>query len=172
MPSITFSFLDYLSKQDFLDLAKRFAKLNRKADPDGNGLTFHQDRIAVSLGFKNWALLHKHVESASWAAWHTLRELALKKPGLGAFIEERGFRTIDEDEAVDAMRRWARSKYTPLIDFAYYDSESETGYSWPDVDMAEELSEEFAGRYPDDLIERVGNELDVDEGPWGLEKYD
>ncbi|MGJ7524571.1 hypothetical protein [Variovorax sp. GB1P17] len=172
MPSIRFSFLDYLSKQEFLDFAKRFAKINQKTDPDDNGLIFHQDKVAIGLGFKNWALLHKHVESASWSAWDTLREVALKKPGLGAFIEERAFRIIDEDDAVDSMRSWARSKYTPLIDFAFYDPESESGYSWPDVDMAEELSEEFAGRYPDDLIQRVGNELDADEGPWGLEKYD
>jgi hypothetical protein len=172
MPSITFSFVDYLSKQEFFDLAKRYAKSKRKAAAAEGSLISHQDQIAVSLGFKNWALLHRYIESAEWGAWDTMRDLARAKAGLGEFIEKHAVKTIDEDEAEDAMRSWARSKYTPLIDFAFYDPESSTGYSWPDVDMAEELSAEFLGCYPDDLILRVGNELDRDEGPWGLEKYD
>ena len=34
--------------------------------------------------------------------------------------------------------------------------------------MVMELGEEFSGRYPQQLIEKVGWDLEVD-GPWGLE---
>ena len=171
MATITFPYDEYLSKDEFLDFSKRFAKLNKKADPNGKGLIHHQDQIAVSLGYKSFALLHKFVQSADFLAWDDLRDKARRKAGLGDFIKERAVRTVDRDKAIETMRDWARRKYTPLIEFAFYDNESENGFGWPDVDMAEELANEFAGQYPDKLIQKVGNDLDVDEGPWGLEEY-
>jgi len=172
MSIVTFSFLGYLQGPELLALAKRFAKQRKKADSAEQSLSWHQDRIAVTLGFNNWSLLHKHLDrNPGWSEMDRIKQLALNRPGLGDCIKEHAYRTIDEDHARVVMKQWARAKYTPLIEFAFYDNESESGFSWPDVNMAEELSEEFAGRYPDDLIEEVGNSLDADEGPWGLEDY-
>mgnify|MGYP001219770910 CR=1 FL=1 len=168
MSSITFSTLDSLPGPDLLDLLRRYAKANKKADPVGKALSWHQDQVAISLGFKNWSMLHKHLASANWSAVDQLKTLALKKPDLGEFVEEHAYKTIDEDDAAETMRQWARAKYSRLIDFAFYDNESETGFSWPAVEMVMELGEEFSGRYPQVLIEKVGWDLEVD-GPWGLE---
>lgn len=170
MATITFSYLDNLSGSDFLDLSKRYAKTMKKADADSKPLFVHQDQIAISLGFKNWSMLHKHLGSITWSAMDKLKAQALKKRGFGEFIEDHAYRTVDEDEAADTMKQWARAKYTRLIDFAFYDNESETGFSWPDVEMVMEIGEEFAGQFPQALIENVGNELELD-GPWGLEEY-
>ncbi len=172
MATVTFSTLEYLSGLQHLNLMRQYAKKRKKADAAGNALAWHQDQIAISLGFKNWSLLHKHLAPVKWPWQDHVLDLALKKPGLGQFIEDHAVKTIGEDEAIETMEDWARRKYTPLIEFAFYDNESENGFSWPSVEMAEELSSEFAGQYPDDLIEKVGNDLDVDEGPWGLDDRD
>ena len=172
MASIAFSSLKSLPGSDFLELLKRYAKSAKKADPDGKSLSWHQDAIAIGLGFKNWSMLHKHIASITWSAMLDLKDLVLMKPGLGEYIEARTSRTIDTEEATEMMKSWARRKYSRLIDFAFYDAESENGFGWPDVDMAAELQDEFGGLFPNDLIVKVGNDLDVDEGPWGLEEYD
>lgn len=170
MPSITFSYLDAMSSEDLLYLLRRYAKAAKKGDSSSKSLSFHQDLVATSLGFKNWSMLHKHLSAAFWSETHKLLTLAMKKPDLGDFIDTRAYRTIDEDEATNRMTQWARAKYTRLIEFAFYDNESETGFSWPDVDMVTALGEEFAGKVPQDLIEKVGDKLEQD-GPWGLEEY-
>ena len=168
MASITFSTFDALLGPDLLDLLRRYSKAAKKADPAGKPLSLHQDQIAIRLGFKNWSMLHKHLASAKWSAVDQVKTLALQKPGLGQFIEDHAYKTIDEDEGRETMRDWARAKYTPLIDFAFYDNESPNGFSFPEVDMVIELGEEFAGQYPQELIEVVGQRLEAD-GPWGLE---
>jgi len=173
MASVTFSTLDYLSGQDLLDLMRRYAKMVKKADQAGKPLGWHQNEIAISLAFKNWSMLHKHLAPIKWTYIDHVLDLVLKKPNLGQFVEEHAVKTIDEDEGADTMKAWARSKYTPLIDFAFYDNESSNGFSWPDVDMAEELREEFNGQYPDELIESVAHALEINGGPWGLDnRYD
>lgn len=171
MTSVTFSYLDHLSGLEFLNLSKRYAKTTKNAGTDGKALSWHQDQIAISLGFKNWSMLHKYFAAINWCPMDQVFLVALSRPGLGDFIHHHAVRTIDKEQAVETMKDWARANYTPLIEFAYHDSESPTGYSWPDVDMAYELSEEFSGRFPDDLIQDVGNDLDVDQGPWGLEDF-
>lgn len=170
MSSLTFSYLDAMSSEDLLDLLRRYSKAAKKGDPAGKSLSFHQDQVAISLGFKNWSMLHKHLSAALWSETDRLLTLAMKKPDLGEFIDAHAYRTIDENEATERMKKWARAKYTPLIEFAFYDNESDTGFSWPDVEMVIELGEEFAGKVPQDLIEKVGYELELD-GPWGLEEY-
>ncbi len=75
------------------------------------------------------------------------------------------------DSAIAEMRAWVKSNFSPLIDFALYDNESPNGYAWPDVELSEELHDEFHGTYPDELIERVASELEEANGPWGREDY-
>lgn len=169
MAYVTFSTLDYLSGPDLLDLMRRYAKTVKKADSVGKPLGWHQNRIAISLAFKNWSQLHRHLASIKWADTDHVLELVLKKPGLGQFVEDHAVKAIDEEEGTETMKNWVRAKYTPLIDFAFYDNESSNGFSWPDVDLAVELRDEFSGKYPDDLIEQVAHKLESNEGPWGLD---
>lgn len=76
----------------------------------------------------------------------------------------------DEEAARQEMSDWVRNTFTPLIDFAFYEKESENGFEWPDVDISDELQSEFGEKYPIDFILKVAAEL-YDEGPWGLEDH-
>ncbi len=169
MTTITFPYLDYASIPETLGLLKRFAKKNKTADPAGHALSWHQDQVAISLGFKNWSLLHKHVDGMDWGQRDHFLTQVQAKPVLGQFVKEHAVKTIVVEDAIRTMKDWARKKYTPLVEFAYLDNESANGYSWPEVDMTEELIHKFIGDFPEDLIEQVGKELDAEEGPWGLE---
>jgi hypothetical protein len=172
MSSIAFSYFDTVSRDELISLLARAAKVAKRADPSGQQLAVHQNAVAQKLGYKNWSLLHKDVQGASWSNLADIRHRIRSQSELGPMLSTWTVRTIDEDDAVRAMKAWARSKYTPLVNFAFRDNESPTGYSWPSVEMEEELMDEFAGQYPDDLILKTGYELDGEEGPWGLEKYD
>lgn len=171
MDTMTFSYLDYITHVESISLLKRIAKQAQTSDTAGKALAWHQDRIAQGLDFKNWSLLHKHLDGLTGNAFDLVMRKVLKHINLGPAFSKLAVRTIVVENAVEEMENWAREKYTPLIEFSYYDNESPTGFSWPDVDMAEELAAEFEGRFPFELIEQVGNNLDVNEGPWGLEDY-
>lgn len=169
MTTLTFSALEALDLEGFVDLLKRFAKRKQKAE--GGQLAHHLDAVASSFGYSNWSMLHKHARRMNDREFNSIFDQTLGHPEIGPFMEACTTKTVDEADAVREMQDWARQKYSRLIDFAFYDNESETGFSWPSVDMAEELSEQFGYRYPSSLIRKVGNDLDVDEGPWGLEDY-
>lgn len=171
MDTMTFSYLDYITHVESISLLKRIAKQAQTSDTSGNALAWHQDRVAHSLGFKNWSLLHKHLDGLAGSALDLIIRQVLKRKDLGPAFSKLAVRTIVVEDAVEEMQSWARKNYTPLIEFAYYDNESPTGFGWPDVVMAEELGAEFEGRFPFELIQQVGNDLDVDEGPWGVEDY-
>ena len=171
METITYSYLESISHGELISLLKRFAKLEKAADSAGRPLAWHQDCVSHLLGFNNWSLLHKHVDGLVGSPFDLVVRKVLDQEELGDFVSESAVRNVAVDDAVEEMKAWARKKYTPLIEFAYYDNESPTGYSWPEVDMAEELAGEFEGKFPLDLIVKVGNALDVDEGLWGLEDY-
>lgn len=169
MATITFPVVDYLSGDGLLDQMRRFAKTRKKADPADHPLGWYQNEIGVSLGFKNWSMLHKHLTSIPWAYTDHVLELALKNPDLGAFIKKHAVKTIDEDEGRETMRAWVRGRFTPLIDFALYDSEEANGFAWPEIDVIDYLRDNFSGEYPDELIKSVASDLEVNYGPWGEE---
>lgn len=171
METITFSYLESISHGELISLLKRFAKRAKAADSAARPLAWHQDYVSHLLGFKNWSLLHKHVDGLVGSSFALVVRKVLDQEELGDFVSESAVRTVAVDDAVEEMKSWARNKYTPLIEFAYHDNESPTGYSWPEVEMAEELASEFEGKFPLDLIVKVGNALDMAEGPWGLEDY-
>lgn len=171
METVTFSTIEYASGEILLEYLKRAAKINKKDDSLGASLSTHQNSIAVALGYQNWSMLHKNIDGLTCIQLGGVINRVLRHKTLGPMIDYMAERTIDVEDATQEMSDWARQKYTPLIEFAYYDSESPTGYSWPEVDMALELSEEFGGKFPDELITQVGNDLDVSEGPWGLEDF-
>lgn len=171
MESLTFSYLEYASGEELIALLRRVAKLTKKAAPQGAALSSYQDAIATDLGFQNWSILHKNLVEKSWPKVADIRSRIMNHPVLGPEVNELAQRTINVEAAVQDMREWARANYSPLVNFAYLDKESPTGFAWPDVDMAEELSAEFFGKYPEDLITEVGYALDAEEGPWGREEY-
>lgn len=172
METVTFSTLDYMTGPSFVALLKRYAKDLKSQSVEEHKLAWFQDQVAHKLGYQNWSVLHKNVVQMGWYEVAGPQGIAKKAPALWALVESATSKTIIVEDAIDTMKSWARAKYTPLVEFAYRDSESPTGYAWPSVEMEEELSSEFAGQFPDDLIEEVGYQLDAEEGPWGLEKYD
>lgn len=171
MESHTFSYLEYASGEELIALLRRVAKQTKKADPKGAALSSYQDAIATDLGFSNWSTLHKNLVDKPWSKVTGIYSRIMNHDVLGPAVSELAHRAFDVETAKQEMREWARANYSPLINFAYYDKESPTGFAWPDVDMAEELAGEFVGRYPEDLINEVGNDLDFEEGPWGREEY-
>lgn len=170
MEYTTFSYLEYINGEKLLELLRRIAKHAKKQNLlVGSSLSSYQNAIAVDIGFNNWSMLHKHLAGRNMMQAEGVVSRVLKHPALGPALTKLAHRTIDVAEAAETMRDWARKNYTPLVEFAFYDNESENGYGFPSVEMAEELADEFVGRYPEDLITEVGYALDANEGPWGKE---
>ena len=90
-----------------------------------------------------------------------------KHPKLGGLFSDE----IDAQAARQEMENWVRKNYSRLVDFAFFDRESENGYAWPSVELNEELQEEFSDQYPYELIEEVAIDLEMNNGPWGIENY-
>lgn len=177
MTTCTFSVLECQSGEDLISLFKRYAKAQLKNTRKGPThpsqppakLSHVQDRLAKELGHHNWALLHKFLRPLH--NWQT-REVvtaAMSNTDLATFLEDHTTRTVDVLEAKQTMERWVRSNMSRLVDFAFHDAESPTGYGWPDEDVHDVLSSVFDGQYPDHLIEQVAIKLEVEDGPWGFE---
>ncbi len=156
-------------REALLDLLKRIAK-KIKSSQHAVQLSAIQDKMASAFGFGNWSILHKHVITSSPAEFWKFAIAVNSHPKIGPAIEELA-PPLDEEFAAEQMESWVRRTYTPLIEFAYHDSESPTGYSWPDEDLIDGLLDEFGHCYPQELIERVAYRLEGNEGPWGIEKY-
>jgi hypothetical protein len=129
-------------------------------------LRVKHDGIATTLGYDNWSLFHRDVGRMTDAHFAKIDAKVRAFPEIQEFLTDRA---IDKKAATEEMREWVESNFTRLVEFAFYDPESENGYAWPSVDLNEELQNEFDGKYPDDLISEVANDLEVDEGPWGDE---
>ena len=171
MTYINISTLDQLDQTDFISLLKRFAKHAKSASEASHQLAWYQDNIACAFGYLNWSMLHKKIDRMSATEFAELFDKAIEHKQIGPYLVEKTTRTIIEADATQEMKEWARRRFTPLIEFAFYDSESENGFAWPEVDIAYELEEQFGGRFPSEMIRKIGIDLEVDEGPWGLEEY-
>lgn len=158
------------SRQELISALKHYAKSLKQAQPSAP-LSVRQNIVAATLGYSNWSLLHKHVRKMSEAQFAALHSNVSTHPELGAFLKpSEPKEQLDEEAAKEEMRNWVRSNFTPLIEFAFYDSEAENGFAWPDVELNMELQSEFDDQYPLKLIEEVASELE-EEGPWGEEDY-
>jgi len=159
------------SREDLLVRLKRFAKQQKNTHP-GQKLSHFQDMTAKMFGYANWSMLHKHFLEASDSQFSAMANKVRSHPALGQiFIGAKTPTSIEPTAAKDEMREWVRRKFTPLIDFALYDNESENGFAWPDIDLNEELQDQFADKYPLELIEEVALNLEMNHGPWGVEDY-
>lgn len=145
---------------------KQAAKMGNKAQSQ-KGLSELQDLIAVTFGYGNWSMLHKNLASMTDAQFEALKLKMVLHSKLGPFLQTIPS-VFDAKAARLEMRDWVRGRYTPLIDFAYYDKESSNGFAWPDVDLHDELRDQFDGTFPEDLIASVAGELE-ENGPWGIE---
>lgn len=156
-------------RQELIDLLKRVAKRKRRQlleERNNTPLSALHDRVATVLGYDNWSLFHKDVGRMTDAHFAQISAKVHADHAIQEFLAER---TVDRKAATEEMREWVESHFTRLVEFAFYDPESDNGYAWPSVDLNEELQSEFGEKYPDDLINDVANELEVDEGPWGDE---
>jgi hypothetical protein len=153
-------------RAEFLELLKRVAK-QRKKQGGERSLSAYQDAVATELGYPNWSVLHRNVMTMEHQRFVEFRAHIQSYPEVQAIL----FTSPAFLEAAEAeMKEWMRTNYTPLIEFAYYDNESENGFSLPSEDVNNLLQDEFAHRFPLDLIMGVAHELELD-GPWGDEKY-
>jgi len=94
-----------MSGTDFLIRLKRFAKLAKKADTTGKTLTWHQDQVAISLGFRCWSLFHKHFATITQREANALLVRALECAELGTFLDRYRARSAEKGEEFDATAR-------------------------------------------------------------------
>lgn len=152
-----------------IEKLKRVAKLRRRASPSMSQSKV-LDKIAVALGYNNWSLLTKHVNKMDNPQLRRFHDGLYQNPKFEDYLSPI-FPPFEREDAVEEMTTWVQRKFTPLINFAYYDNESENGFSWADEDLVDALQDEFSDRYPSALIEDVGRDLEVNHGPWGIEDY-
>ena len=158
-------------RDQLLVTLKNFAKSNKAQDPT-QSLASHLDAIAKTFHFQNWSLLHKNVTQMSAPQFSAFAWAVQVHPGVLAFLQAHATELpedIDEDVSKDEMREWVRATYTPLVDFAPLDSESENGFAFRDEDLLNDLQEEFDQRFPYEWIEEVAGEMEM-EGPWGIDR--
>lgn len=157
-------------RADFIAKLKRAAKAAKKLRyPDAQLSELH-DKIAMVAGYNNWSLLHRDILRMPQKRFEELVASLSQRLEHEVSLNKRA-RSFDKDAAIKEMKAWVRGNYTPLLDFAFRDPESETGYAWPDEDINYALQEEFSDRFPEDLIEKVATDLEVNYGPWGIEDY-
>jgi hypothetical protein len=154
-----------LPRQVVLDSLKKYAKSEKKNSQSNNKLSWFQDQLAMSFGYNNWALLHKHVLGKDDEDYLEFEQLVHERADVVTYLPNRE----TEEDAERKMKDWIRSTYSPLVEWAYYDSESENGYSADGIDVSYCLQEEFDQLYPLELIQRVAEDLELNEGPWGDE---
>lgn len=152
-----------------IEKLKRVAKLGRRESPSMSQSQV-LDKIAAALGYNNWSLLTKHVNKMDDPQLSDFHHGLYQNPKFKEYLPPF-FSPFDRADAVEEMTTWIERKFTPLINFAYYDNESENGFSWADEDVVDALQDEFSDRYPSALIEEVGRDLEMNRGPWGIEDY-
>ena len=142
--------------------AKKAAKQRKKAS---SSLSHSAclDQIAAITGRANWSLLAKHIDGAEFS------QLISISKKLSPQFRAIGIPDFEGGESL--MRDWVISVFTPLQDFAFYDSETENGYAWPSVELKFELYIRYGDIFPETTIERVALDLEMSGGPWGLEDY-
>ncbi|RQS83435.1 hypothetical protein DF032_05740 [Burkholderia seminalis] len=155
-----------------IELLKRVAKREKTRLRDDEFETVQLstllDQIAVSLGYRNWSLLHKDVIRMPENRFSDLATRVSNSPEVQDF---QRYESLDKEVARSEMREYVEGSFTRLIEFAFYDSESENGFAWPSVDLHEELEAEFGDRFPSELIAEVASDMEVSDGPWGVEDY-
>lgn len=158
-----------INNESILHNLKRAAKAVRRANPSVKQ-SQALDVVASLLGFNNWSLVSKHVNSLTPLHTVIFNTGVYSLPKLAALLPPQ-FPPFNRDSAIEEMRERVREKYTPLVEFAFHDNESETGYAWPDEDLSEGLQNMFGDRYPFELIEEVARDMEIDHGPWGIEDH-
>jgi hypothetical protein len=152
-----------------LEKLKLTAKHLRKQEPE-RSQSMALDFIAQKLSYNNWSMLHKDLASKEEDSLLAFHERLYRNTTLENLLPDE-FAHINRESAIDEMRQWVEKTFTRLIEFAFYDRESENGFAWPSVDLNDELSEQFGRLYPYDLIDEVATDMELDSGPWGLEEY-
>jgi hypothetical protein len=165
---------DEIRRAPQLDSLKRLAKDSiktaRQATPDADVRLGHQlNALAKDLGWEDWRLLLKshHSQPTDWKA-KILQVAARRSDVREALIE---IAPLNWNAAVAELDNFVRVHYVPLIDFAFYDSERENGYTEESVDLHEELRDHFSDRFPERIIAATARRLE-EEGPWGSVDWD
>jgi hypothetical protein len=149
-----------------LNALKAAARIRLKMSPSKQ-LSGLLDHIAASCGYKNWSLFAKDLGQMHPEKFREIR--SKYKSEIEDLRESEGL-WGSREEAFDQIEEWFRQKYSPLVEFAFRDSESENGYAWPEIEPGDVIPDQFGDDFPAKLIDEVALKLDL-EGPWGLEDY-
>lgn len=76
--------------------------------------------------YNNWSLFHKDVGGMTDAH---LAQISAKVHADHAIQEFPAGRAVAKKAATDNMREWVESHFTRLVEFAFYDCESDNGYA-------------------------------------------
>lgn len=158
-------------RQGFIGAVKKLAtKIKKQSDNTHSEIL---DWIAVRFGFNNWSLFQNHIPISSNQHFAEMQaKFENMKSSVFAALqsaESDSIEEVDDSFGKEVMESWVRRKFTPLVDFAYYDPESENGYAWDSEDIFQELMDRFDGTYSESLIQEVAANLEVNHGPWGRE---
>lgn len=127
------------------------------------------DQVAAMLCYTNWSMLSKHVHKLNPGELTRYHDKLYQQRELAKLIPPQEA-PLDPEKAEEVMTSWVNRNFTRLVEFAFHDNESATGYAWPDEDINDALQQEFGDIYPLKLIEKVAMKLELD-GPWGIEDY-
>lgn len=154
---------------------KQYAK-DGKSQDSTQPLAAFLDAVAKTFHFQNWSVLHKNVAKMTQPQFSAFAATVMADPSVPAFVGAQATSAeperVDEEGAKEEMREWVRAHYTPLVEFAPLDNESESGFAFDSEDLLNDLQEEFDQRFHYDWIEEVAGDMEM-EGPWGIPaKYD
>lgn len=158
----------------FINTLKLLAKQEKKKH-DNKKLSDFQLILAQHGGFNEWSQLSEYVHES---AHEELCNLILKYKGLVDYEKTMPAASSMTDEEMEQFEQemldFVHQHFEPLVNFAPLDNESETGYAWPEVDLQQELQDNFDHRFPyADFIEHFATNLELSRGPWGDSKsYD
>lgn len=153
--------------ETILSVLKRVAKAAKNTGDGAQQLSFYQNSLAVAFGYPNWSVLHKNLASMSENKLAHIWAQMMSDPGVQDILVNTPHFV---DAARDKMRAYVETRFARLIEFAFFDNESENGFDTRSQNLYVLLQEEFFDQIPEGLIEQVAEELEM-EGPWGIEYY-
>ncbi|MCC4284360.1 hypothetical protein LL273_11540 [Marinobacter salarius] len=155
--------LTFTSSRKLLSSLKRAAKDEFRSSGI-ESLSFHQNKIARTVGCHNWASLLGKIESASPDSLIELRQAIAK--GVTTALPQSGYRYAQRD-----VVNHFEANFEQCAEFSAPDGTSENGYSHPSINVESEVMLAFSGLYSKEILRSAAVRLE-ELGPWCLDDSD